>query len=514
MGNEKKKKLNSSKRCVRIAVIAAAVVLLTVASIVCVSLYRNYVLYPRFDKALARAVEPKLDLGTKFDVEDMLRKGSVKLVTNELQGVDRLSVELNYGRGGASIKADADGDELEAILTREAIALAADGVNSGLYWGVGFEYVTDKIDDSFLNPENKSEYSLAADKYEELRTLIFQLEDIAACKGEYAEDAKIILEALSTAHEQSPLYTEERSYGAMTVSGVSRRARGVVYSFDHGSLMGYLDALSGLFAEPTDELRTATERIICSGILKYEIERLVGKELCECEDVAKTLDSLAHLIDVFLGSSSWSGRLTVAYAGRALSAIELSIDMKKMDIYALADFGADPTKDKNMRFVFDKDVFDKDGNFIRSKEQVLEYDAQKQGRETSVEISRTVCAEESDGTLDKESYVLSAILDRKDDNAHVTLDKSVEYHHPWSLDLDGSTTEQLFDKSFELEERASSVTLLAEDGTMLELSRRAKKVKMPIAEDILTVRVEDVDARFDEFCEKYKWLIEYIKKSR
>ena len=507
-------KNQKSKRSGRLFVAALIILgslMLVSAVLVGVSMYKNYVLYPRFDRAVANALEPKFDLGTKFDAFDMKRRGSAELVLTDVDGLNDLGVGLNYGKGGISTQITTNGNSIDAILTRKGFALRADGVESGGYYGIVFDSITDDIDASFLNPENNSDYAMAVQKYEELRVLIFQLEDIAESKSEYAGNAKTLLDAFAKAHEQSPLYSEEHLRGEMVINGESRFARGVVYSFDHKSLMGYLDALSGLFAEPSDELRAATERIICSGIIKYEIERLVGKELSECEDVARTIDSLARLIDVFFAKSEWSASLTVAYVKNALSAIELSIDMKKSKTYALADFGIDPIKDKSMRFIFERDVLDSNGDLIKAKDRVLEYDAEKQG---GAEITYSLCEEASDGTLDKEAYVLSLELDEKNDNARVAFEKRVEYYHPWAAKTNGESQEMLLDKSFAVKDRRSSISFTSYDGSYIILSRRADKVRLPRYENILTMDTENVDALFDAFYEKYGWLAQRMKKQK
>ena len=514
MDNENKtEKKNSPKRILLIALIAFAALAIVASIFIGVSIYRSYVLYPRIDKALANALEPKLDLGTKFDARDMIRQGSSEFLLKDVGGAKEIGGGVNYGKKGATAYISADGERIDAILTRQGIAISADGVGGEGYYGIEFGKIGDEIDKSFLNPENGSEYAMAKQKYEELRTLVFQLEEVANSKAEYADSARVLLDAFAKAHEASPLYTEEHLRGEMIINGESRAARGVVYSFDHKSLTGYLEALAEIFAAPDEELRAATERLICSGILKYEFERFLDRELSGCEDVANTLKSLTRLINVLFGGSDWSGKISVAYVKNAISAVELSIEMKKLKIHALADFGVDPTKDKSMIFVFDKDILDSTGNFIRSKQHVVEYDVKIAGKQTRAELSYAVCEEVSDGTLDKETDLFVFELDRKGGNARIALENRVEYYHPWATETTADRRESIIDKSFEIKDGYSSIKLVASDRSQLVLSRRAKRVSMPDYENILNLEIGRVDTLLDEFCEKYKWLVEYIEKS-
>jgi hypothetical protein len=186
--------------------------------------------------------------------------------------------------------------------------------------------------------------------------------------------------------------------------------------------------------------------------------------------------------------------------------------MKKLKIHALADFGAEPTKGRSMRFVFERETLDSEGKFIRSKAHTVEYDAKIDGKQSRAELIYTVCENVSDGTLDKNSQVLSLELDRKNGNARVAVEDRVEYYHPWAIEPNVSRRESIIDKSFEIKDRYSSLKLTASDQSELVLSRRAKRVNLPEYENILMMEIGQVDSLLDEFCEKYKWLIRKFEK--
>lgn len=64
---------------------AIIVVAITVVATVSVSAAKNYLFFPNTYEALANALEPKLDLGTKFDVKDLLDGGKPEFTASDIE---------------------------------------------------------------------------------------------------------------------------------------------------------------------------------------------------------------------------------------------------------------------------------------------------------------------------------------------------------------------------------------------------------------------------------------------
>ena len=498
-----------SKKLIRLFVILAAfAVAIVLVSVGVVYFLNNYVFFPRADKALANVLESKFDLGTKFDIRDMVKQGKIELVAEGIEDVDRLEATVAYGKKGVSASLASDGEELSAVLTRKGIAAGSEKFRDGEYYGISFLDLFDNLDGSFLNPENDSEYALAEKKYESLKSLVSKLEDIADGKGKNAKDAAVMLETVKTAFDKSPLYNKVKSYDDVEIGGNLRAARSIAYTFDHASVKGFLEALADTFEEPSAELEDAVSRLIEGGVLTEAIEDYLGVTLESCEDIAELIDDLARLMDVFLGKSDWHGRLILAYVNDAFSAIELSVELKQRSFYVLVDFGENPKSDKNMSFTVIDEKLDSKQSLIKKVEHVASYSVEEQGRQTVIFASYRSATTGKDEGCFEQSYEANALLDRDNDIATLKVDK---YETVNGAEVHSS----ICDLGFDMTDGNSTFILATDDALSAEkytltLKKRAGAVKLPKYQDVLEMDVQDADALISEFKESAEWILHIV----
>ncbi len=485
-------------------ILAAAIVAVVIVSAATVYFLNNYVLFPRADKALANALESKSDLGTKFDIRDMLKQGEIELIAEGVDDVERLEATVAYSKKGLSASLASDGEELSAVLTRNGIAACSEKLREGECYGISFSDLSDNLSSSFLNPENGSWYALSREKYESLKGIVSKLEDIAEGKGEYAKDAAVMLEALKTAFDKSSLYEEVKSYDDVEIGGKLRAARSIAYTFDHASVKGFLEVLADTFEEPSAELDDAVSRLVDGGALTEAIEDYLGITLESCEDIAELFDDLARLTDVFLGKSDWHGRLILAYVNDAFSAIELSVELKQRSFYFLVDFGEKPKSDKNMSFTVMDRRFDSKQDLIMSVEHTASYSIEKKGKQALISASylNATVGQNEESEL---SYEINAMLDRNNGTAALKVDKcetvNGEAEHTGICDL-----------GFDITDRNSTFILATGDVSSAEkytltLKKKAGAVRLPKYQNVLEMNVQDADALISEFKESAEWIL-------
>lgn len=511
MDNSRKKGADVSskkpfEKSVRLFLILAAVIAAVVIVFAAVVYFlNNYVLFPRADKALGNALESKFDLGTKFDIRDMLRQGEVGLVAEGIENVGRLEATVAYGKKGLSASLASDSEELSAVLTRKGIAACSENFKEGECYGISFSDLSDNLDGSFLNPENGSGYALAEEKYEGLKSLVSKLDDIADGKGEYAKDAAVMLETLNTAFDKSPLYGKVKSYDDVEIGGKPRAARSIAYTFDHASVKGFLEALADNFEEPSAELEDAVSRLVAGGALTGAIEDHLGITVENCEDIAELFDDIVRLMDVFLGKADWHGKLILAYVNDAFSAIELSIELKQRSFYFLADFGEKPKSDKNMSFTAIDRRFDSKQSLITSVEHTASYSVEKKEKQAVISASYLNATIGQNEERSERSYEINALLDQNNGTAALKVDKCETVNgvaeHTGICDL-----------GFDMTDRNSTFILATADASSAEkytltLKKKAEGVRLPKYRNILDMNVQDADALISEFKESAEWIL-------
>ncbi len=499
-----------SKKLIRLFVILAAfAVALVLVSVGVVYFLNNYVFFPRADKALANALESKFEFGTKFDVRDMLKQGSVELVAEGIEDIDRLEASVAYGKKGISARLASDGEKLNAVLTRKGIAASSENFSGGEYYGISFSELSENLDGSFLNPENDSEYALAEKKYEGLRGLVSKLEEVADNKGKYAKDAAVMLGTVKTAFEKSPLYGEVKSYDDVEIGGALRAARSITYTFDHASVTGFLEALADTFEEPTPELEAAVSRLVDGGVIAGAAEDYLGVTLESSEDIAELLDDLVRLLDVFLGKSDWNGSLRLAYVNDAFSAIELSVELKQRSFYVLVDFGEKPKSDKDMSFIMIDERLNSKQSLIKKEERTASYSVEERGKQAVISASYRNASTQSEGECSVSSYVANATLDRQSGKATLKVDK---YETVDATEQHSSVCAL----SFDMTDGYSSFALATDNAASAEkytltLKKRSGTVKLPKYQDILEMDVADADALISEFEGSSEWILRIVR---
>jgi len=102
-----------------------------------ISVLNDHVFFPRIDKALVNSLEPKFDIGTRFDIKDLLKKGRVELSADDVSHIGRgktdLDLSLSYKGNQAHASLDFTDRQLDAVITKDGIAASVSDVKILLY---------------------------------------------------------------------------------------------------------------------------------------------------------------------------------------------------------------------------------------------------------------------------------------------------------------------------------------------------------------------------------------------
>ena len=517
-----KKKLN--KKALKIvSIIAAAAVLAAALGFGAMAALNNFLFIPDADVALENALKPKLDIGTKFDISDLLDCGKIEFVADDMSDAglysDTVAQTIVYNKDGASVNMAFDSQEFNFVFTDKGAAFNAQKFEADKYYGVSFEDLTEQIEDSFLNPDSDSINSLSPYEYEELLETVKDFEYILENQKDYEKDAKTVAKALEEAFEESTLSENEVSYGGLVVSGEARYARSVIYNFNNGDVIDYAEKLSEKFDSPSPELSAAVENLLSIDETRNALEDAVGGSIEECGDIAEIFGDLAELLET--RDDDWSARLVLAYVGRAFTAIQLRVVTEESDILAVVDFGENPARDKDLSIRVDVN----ESSGVRSS-VFADYSVEKEDGKSVVTLSFGT-EEHSDpysDDYDKNTAIYRMTFDGSAGKA--TLTGSEETEHLFGGTEPMIDESQLFEISFSLEDKASSLSLELDsisDGYgeeeflgsyKLTLSKHHGWIKIPEYENILLMDADDyddLDAEFEEYFEEFQ--SEYIGSS-
>lgn len=514
-----KKKLNKKAlKC--IAIISAALVLVAALGFGTMAALNNFLFIPDADVALENALEPKLDIGTKFDISDLLDRGKIELVADDMSDTglysDTVRQTIVYTKDGASINTAFDNQEFNVVYNDKGVAFNAQKFEADKYYGFSLEDLTGQLDGSFLNPDNDSENALSEPEYEELFETVKDIEYILENQKEYEKDAEIVGKAFEEAFEESTLSEHEISYGGLVVSGEARHARCAIYNFDNTDVIDYAEKLAAKFDAPSPELSSAVENLLSIDKTRTALEDSIGGSIEACDDLAKTFGDFAELLEA--RDDDWSARLVLAYVGRAFTAIQLRVVTEEKEVLAVIDFGENPSRDKDLSIKVD--VAEESGV---SSSLFADYSVEKEDGKSVVTLS--FGTEKHDDPYsddyDKTTCIYRMTFDGKAGKA--TLTGSEETEHLFGGTDPMVDESQLFEMSFKLEDKATSLSLeldgissaYGEEELLgsykVTLSKYYGWITLPEYENILLMDTDDYDDLNNEFNEYFEeFQTEYI----
>ncbi len=517
----KKPKKKLSKKALKCMIIVAASLILAGAlGFGTVAALNNFLFIPDADVALENALESKLDIGTKFDISDLLERGKIELVADDMLDTglysDTVKQTIVYTKDGASVNAVYDNHEFNTVYTNKGVAFNAQKFESDKYYGFSFDDIAGQLDSSFLNPDNDSVNALSDDEYEELLEAVSDFECILDNQKDYERDAETVEKALKEAFEESTLSEHEISYGGLVVSGETRYARSVIYNFNNGDLIDYAEKLAAKFGDPSAELSDAVENLLSIDSTRASLEDAIGGSIEDCDDIAEIFSDFAELLET--RDDDWSARLVLAYVGRAFTAIQFRVVTGEKDVLTVVDFGENPMMDKDLSIRVD--VAEESGI---SSAIFADYGVEKEDGKSIVTLS--FGTEEHDDPYsddyDKTVCTYQMTFDGKAGKA--TLTGSERTEHLFGGTEPMTDESQLFEMSFNLEDKLTSLSLEL-DGISSEydeeeflgsykitLSKYYGWVKLPEYENILLMDTDDYDDLNDEFSEYFEeFQTEYI----
>lgn len=513
---KKQKKPLNKKALKCVAIIAAALILASALGFGIVAALNNFLFIPDADVALENALEAKLDIGTKFDISDLLDRGKIEFVADDMSDAglysDTVTQTILYNKDGASVNATFDNQEFNFVFNKKGAAFNAQKFESDKYYGFSFDDIAGQLDSSFLNPDNDSINALSDDEYKEILDTLGDFEYVLENESKCKKDAKTVKKALEEAFEESTLSESETSYGGLVVSGEARYARSVIYNFNNGDILDYAEKLAAKFDSPSPELSGAVENLLTIGETRAMLESAVGGSIEDCEDIAEVFSDIAELIEA--KDDDWSARLVLAYVGRAFTAIQLRVVDEEQDVLAVIDFGKNPARDKKLSIRVD--VNEESGVFSSF---FADYGVEKEDGKgiATLSFGTEVHDDPYSNDYDKTTAIYRMIFDSSAGKA--TLTGSEETEHLFGGDEPIIDETQLFEITFNLEDSLGSLSLeldgissqFGEEEFLgsykLTLSKYYGRIKLPEYENILLMDADDydeLDADLDEYFAEFK----------
>ena len=513
---KKQKKPLNKKALKCVAIIAAALILASALGFGTMAALNNFLFIPDADVALENALEAKLDIGTKFDISDLLERGKIEFVADDMSDAglysDTVTQTILYNKDGASVNATFDNQEFNFVFNKKGAAFNAQKFESDKYYGFSFDDIAGQLDGSFLNPDNDSINALSDDEYKELLDTLGDFEYVLENEGKCEKDAKTVRKALEEAFEESTLSESETSYGGLVVSGEARYARSVIYNFNSGDILDYAEKLAAKFDSPSTELSGAVENLLTIGETRAALESAVGGSIEGCDDIAEVFADIAELLET--KDDDWSARLVLAYVGRAFTAIQLRVVDEEQDVLAVIDFGKNPARDKKLSIRVD--VNEESGVFSSF---FADYGVEKEDGKgiATLSFGTEVHDDPYSNDYDKTTAIYRMIFDSSAGKA--TLTGSEETEHLFGGDEPIIDETQLFEITFNLEDSLGSLSLeldgissqFGEEEFLgsykLTLSKYYGWIKLPEYENVLLMDADDydeLDADLDEYFAEFK----------
>ena len=472
----------------------------------------NYVLFPDFDDALVNSLENKFDLGTEFDFASLSEAGKIELEMYPSEeeakesDIDKVIASISYkGLEEASVKLTIGDEVANAYISEDAIAANIENFKDGAYYGIALEDIVDRLEGSFFDPDEESDYvQLTDEQFEELLDMLETVIEMKESEKEYKKDAALLLETVEKAFKDSSLSEYEVSYGGIKIFGEERSARCKRYDFDLDDISDFLEKLADEFDDPSRALEDAVENLFDND--SSPLASLASGY--DCDDIVDAIDSLVDEIDGIDEEVNFT--VILAYSANAFTAIQVKAEVEDvMNLIATVDFGESPTKDKGI--TVNVDVTDlAQGNRKMNIKLVTALEESDDKSEATMTLS-------VDLPEQKNEIVFSAEFDREDEKAvfsartRNTLKEGAE-----ELTTE-SGEEELFKFSFDMLDTKSKFSLTVDelvasgekaegvDGNIvLSFYKKPDRTRMPRFEDLVDMKVRS----FDRLCDD---LLDYLE---
>lgn len=454
----------------------------------------NYIFFPKLDDALENSLEPKLDIGTSFDISDLLKEGRIELELSDIEeyDIDKLMLSLAYNKNEAALNATLDEEQFAAVATKKGFAASSNKINDGESYGFSFKDLEERYKDSSFAYRGDSKYALDKYTHKQLLEYIETFEEMTDGSSSSKKDVENIKKAIARAFKKSEISDCDYSYGGIKVGDSTRSARCKTYSFGKEELVEFVENLIDEFDDPSASLEKSLERL-------QLIDDGENNIVDELESLLDSLDS---------SEEDWKVDIAFAYVNRAVSAIVGKITVEDGVAKFTLDFGEDPQRDTDIYFTlnFDEHVRSADGAEIDQVYKSKIYGSYAAAREGSKGTATlTVGCDINNTGVGEFKYELTAkgVFDAKNEKAELSL-------------TFGDVEKRLFDAIVEckLEDKASKLSLEPEKVTVksdgkdtdielpcdikLSIYRSAGPIKLPRFEDVLDMESDE----FDKLCDK------------
>lgn len=506
-----------------IKVAAAVVVALAVVGTGVGALAANFVFFPSIDSAIEKAIEPKLDLGTKFDFADLAKEGKISIVADnikdEIAAIDRAEVALSYTDKGAALFAALDEDEFNLILNEKGIAVNAEKFNDGDYYGVKFDDFIEELEDSVFGPGN-SDYSIPEETFEAIEDAWDEMQDLEKTSKDLEDDVKVVMNEVVKVWKKSDISDCKTDLFSVSVLGDSRFARNKTYEIDKDDVVEFLENLAEKFDDPSNKFDKAVDNLFES------LESATGK--MDAGDIADALEMLADQLDA--SNQEFELVLTTAFSGTALSAVIVEYETEDKDNGTstegrlTVDFGKSGSKS----LIVENEIVIKRTDGQEHNVSRFEYNVESKGGETAVTLAFiTESEEESADALgelmggatrtEKTSYV-EATLELNRNNNEATLEITSEGEENGTK----KEKETLLSVSCDYVDKSSELsltldTLIFDGNDLMEnipaditvtVYKSADSVKLPKHENLFEMDNDDFEDLYTELEEHFTEKIE------
>lgn len=490
-------------------ILIAVLSFLVVLSLVATASYAavsNYVLFPDFDDALANSLENKLDFGTEFDFAALENAGKIELEMYPSKeeakesDVDKVIASISYnGLKEASMKLTIGDEIANAYINESSVAANIERFNDGKSYGISLEDIVDRLEGSFLDPDEESDYVQLTDaQFDELEDMLETLIEMKENEKEYQKDLAVLLDVIEDAFNNSTLSEHEVSYGGIKIFGEERSARCKRYDFDLDDIEDFVDCLADEFSEPSARLEKAVENLFDNDSSPFASIA----EGYDCDDIVDKLDELADSIKDIAEDVDFT--VILAYSSNAFTAIQVKAQIKDtMDIIATIDFGESPKKDKGIIVNVDvTDVANNNGKMnVRLATELEEGDSKSEARMIlSVDLPEN-----------KNEIVLSAEFDRAKEKAVFSANTKTTIKEGGEELTTEAGEEELFKFTFKMLDTKSKFSLTVDelisggekaediDGEIiLSFYKKPDRTRAPKFTDLVDMKVRDFDRLVDD----------------
>ena len=513
--NNKKVAKKGSKVAKCLAIILSVAILLAAIGFGVLSALNYFLFIPDTDVALENALKAKFDIGTEFDLTKLSERGVITLEANDLDklglSADSFSASVAYNKKAASINASVGDHDFTALYDNaNGVAFNAESFDEDTYYGVPFENLASQVEKSFFNPDEEGKNAMPEEEYKALLELVKDVEETAENNEEFGEYAECIKDALDEAFEESTISNHEISYGGINVFDKVRSARCVLYNIDNADLVNFAKKIVKKLESPSAEIERAVDKMLRNDLMATTLEKYLGGEIENCEDLADILSDLTKTIQE--EDKEWSAKLVFAYVGRAFTAIQLRLVTEDSEMLAVVDFGEQPYKDRTIAVQVDIAREDGSAYSFNANYCVTESDTESL---VALSYSTEHSGEVSDELLGKKTRFYSFTIDKSSGDA--LFEASVKNEVPTENSKPKVTSTDLLEIAFKVSDSKDSLGIELEGMTAgemeikipgsykLTLSKQSGSIKLPEYKNILSMDDDDYSELckdFDEYCKE------------